>query len=127
MLRVGQIGGGTGYNIEAMQAYVDVPSSFSNVYLVDLSPSLCDVARKRFIRLGWKNVTVVCKDARAFRLEDQAHHLQHERAITHLWDNAYDLNTGPVTGRADLITLSYSLSMIPGIDSSAMMKATRKF
>ena len=68
-LPVGTVGGGTGYNIEAMQAYVDVPTFFSKVYLVDLSPSLLKVARSRFDRLGW-DVCIVCTDARTFRLED---------------------------------------------------------
>ena len=89
------IGGGTGYNIEAMQTYVDVPNFFSKVYLVDLSPSLLDVARKRFARLGW-DVKIVCQDARTFRLEEYE-----KRA-------GGDENFG-----ADLVTLSYSLSMIP--------------
>lgn len=62
-----------------------MPEFFSTVYLVDFSPSLCEVARKRFDRLGWTNVKVVCEDARKFHLE------------------------GP---GADLITMSYSLSMI---------------
>ena len=60
--------------------------------MVDLSPSLCDVARKRFKRLGWQNVSVVCQDARTFRLSGD----------------------GQNAGGADLITMSYSLSMIPG-------------
>ncbi|KAF8740185.1 hypothetical protein AX14_008370 [Amanita brunnescens Koide BX004] len=85
------IGGGTGYNIEAMAAFLPVENFFSHVYLVDLSPSLCDVARDRFKRLGWKNVSVVCQDARSFRLPGD------------------DKNAGG----ADLITMSYSLSMIP--------------
>ena len=80
------IGGGTGWNIEAMQAYLNVPAFFSAIYLVDFSPSLCEVARKRFERLGWTHVKVVCQDARLFSLRN-----------TH----------------SDLITLSYSLSMIP--------------
>ena len=80
------IGGGTGYNIEAMGDYVNVDEFFAHVYLVDLSPSLCEVARKRIERLGWTNVTVICQDARAFRLAHQG---------------------------ADLVTMSYSLSMIP--------------
>lgn len=80
------IGGGTGWNIEAMQAFVDVQTFFESIYLVDLSPSLCEVARKRFARLGWRHVNIVCQDARVFRL------------------------TGH---QADLITMSYSLSMIP--------------
>ncbi|KAK0631713.1 hypothetical protein B0T14DRAFT_8769 [Immersiella caudata] len=80
------VGGGTGWNIESMSRFVDVPSFFSAVYLVDFSPSLCEVARKRFARLGWTNVNVVCEDARKFRLQGSG---------------------------ADLITMSYSLSMIP--------------
>ncbi|MCJ1390514.1 hypothetical protein MMC18_003374 [Xylographa bjoerkii] len=80
------IGSGTGWNIEAMQEFLDVPQFFETVYLVDLSPSLCEVARKRFARLGWVNVTVICQDARLFN---------------------------PGKNKANLITMSYSLSMIP--------------
>ncbi|KAL5332171.1 hypothetical protein BJX70DRAFT_408338 [Aspergillus crustosus] len=90
------IGGGTGYNIEAMASFVSVPEFFSHVYLVDLSPSLCEVARQRFARLGWKNVTVVCQDARSFRLPE---------------DNVDPSKTGKAG--ADVVTMSYSLSMIP--------------
>jgi betaine lipid synthase len=75
-----------------MSAFLPVETFFSNVYLVDLSPSLCEVARKRFARLGWEHVTVVCQDAREFRLPADSNG----------------------TGKADLITMSYSLSMIPG-------------
>ncbi|KAF3482003.1 uncharacterized protein GIQ15_04762 [Arthroderma uncinatum] len=82
------IGGGTGYNIEAMAAFLNVEKYFDHVYLVDLSPSLCEVARQRFARLGWKNVSVFCQDAREFRVPGQ-------------------------DAKADLITMSYSLSMIP--------------
>ena len=84
--------------LAAMQAYVDVPTFFSKVYLVDLSPSLCEVARRRFARLGWK-VDIVCQDARAFRFNK--HDVPQARSRA-------DFNSG-----ADLITLSYSLSMIP--------------
>ena len=80
------IGGGTGWNIEAMEDYCNVPDFFGEIVLVDLSPSLCDVARKRFERLGWSNVNVVCDDARLFSLEGKT---------------------------ADLVTMSYSLSMMP--------------
>ncbi|KAL2827669.1 hypothetical protein BJY01DRAFT_261861 [Aspergillus pseudoustus] len=90
------IGGGTGYNIEAMSAFVSVPEFFSHVYLVDLSPSLCEVARQRFERLGWKNVSVVCRDARSFRLPED------------------DIEPGKSSrAGADVVTMSYSLSMIP--------------
>lgn len=80
------IGGGTGYNIEVMDKLVNIQSFFEHVYLVDLSPSLCEIARQRVERFGWKNVTILCQDARA---------VQHHGA------------------QADLITMSYSLSMIP--------------
>ncbi|KAF1850893.1 uncharacterized protein K460DRAFT_273980 [Cucurbitaria berberidis CBS 394.84] len=85
------IGGGTGWNIEAMAQYLDVPTFFEKVYLVDLSPSLLAVARDRFERLGWTNVQIVCQDALDFCLtyKDQA----------------------------DLITLSYSLSMLPNFNA----------
>jgi betaine lipid synthase len=77
-----------------MAAFLDVENFFSAIYLVDFSPSLCEIARKRFDRLGWKNVTVVCQDARAFRLPVDDEHPR-------------------IGGGADLISLSYSLSMIP--------------
>ena len=80
-----------------MAAFLPVQSFFSRVYLVDLSPSLCEVAKQRFERLGWKNVRVTCQDARSFRLpEDEVD----PRTVT--------------MPSADAITMSYSLSMIPG-------------
>jgi betaine lipid synthase len=79
-------GGGTGFNIEAMSQHLDVPTFFEAIYLVDLSPSLLEVARDRFERLGWKNVVLVCEDACSFARRSE---------------------------KADLITLSYSLSMLP--------------
>lgn len=83
-----------------MSAFVPVDKFFDHVYLVDLSPSLCDVARQRFQRLGWKNVSVICQDARSFRLP--------ERNVD---PQSVD---GGTSDRVDLITMSYSLSMIPG-------------
>lgn len=88
------------YNIEAMSAFLPVDTFFSHVYLVDLSPSLCDVARQRFQRLGWKNVSVVCQDVRTFRLPESENVDPRATVST---------NTG-----ADVATMSYSLSMIPG-------------
>ena len=105
------MGGGTGWNIEAMQAYLDVPSFFLQVYLVDLSPSLCGIARKRFARLGWKNVEVVCQDARTFRLP--CHHALEEGNQTASKTSSYSGLEKTSGDHADLITLSYSLSMIP--------------
>ena len=96
------IGGGTGWNIETMGKLVDVPSFFERVYLVDLSESLCRVARGRFKRLGWMNVRVVCEDALRFRipLRDPRYLDLHRAAGEHAM-------------KADLVTMSYSLSMMP--------------
>ncbi|KAJ5176018.1 uncharacterized protein N7482_001895 [Penicillium canariense] len=105
------VGGGTGYNIEAMSAFIPVDKFFDHVYLVDLSPSLCDVARQRFERLGWKNVTVLCQDARSFVLP--------ERQVD---PKSAD---GATTDRVDLVTMSYSLSMIPDYYSVVDSLTTR--
>ncbi|KAK7430164.1 hypothetical protein QQZ08_003349 [Neonectria magnoliae] len=107
------IGGGTGFNIEAMSEFVDVPKYFSSVYLVDFSPSLCEVAKKRFERLGWKNVKVVCEDARKFRLEDHEPGMGSNPAASRSPALSYFTKPRPDFGGADVITLSYSLSMIP--------------
>jgi betaine lipid synthase len=107
------IGGGTGWNIEAMAKFVNVPEFFSSVYLVDFSPSLCEVAQKRFDRLGWKNVTVVCQDARKFRLEDYETSMNAVQTPLRSPALSYFNQHRPEHGGADLITMSYSLSMIP--------------
>ena len=95
------LGGGTGFNIEAMQAFLDVPNFFSEVWLVDFSPSLCEIARQRFKRLGW-NVHVVCQDARYFRLPSRSP-----------IDEKNFFSQENSDAQADLVTMSYSLSMIP--------------
>ncbi|KAF2164236.1 hypothetical protein M409DRAFT_56923 [Zasmidium cellare ATCC 36951] len=89
------IGGGTGWNIEQMGKHVDVPTFFDTIYLVDLTPSLLKIAEARFQKLGWTNVKVVCMDCRFFSLP------QHEGT------------GGKQSQSADLITMSYSLTMIP--------------
>ncbi|KAI7087873.1 hypothetical protein KC363_g8091 [Hortaea werneckii] len=122
------IGGGTGWNIEQMQQQLDVPTFFHAVYLVDLSTSLCEIARKRFERLGWKNVHVICEDARVFRLSDYEagvdEEKQREFSIGH--SASYDDDSRDSVG-ADLLTMSYSLSMIPefhpAVDSVANLLA----
>lgn len=94
-----------------MARFVDVPEFFSTVYLVDFSPSLCEVARKRFTRLGWRNVKVVCEDARKFKLENYENDLQEGRTPSRT-PTSYFSERRPEHGGADLITMSYSLSMI---------------
>ncbi|KAI3324698.1 S-adenosyl-L-methionine-dependent methyltransferase [Xylariaceae sp. AK1471] len=104
------VGGGTGWNIEAMSQFVNVPTFFDSVYLVDFSPSLCEVARKRFARLGWANVKVICQDARMFRLED--HEILYS-GRPRSPEASYSSQKQPRHAGANLITMSYSLSMIP--------------
>ena len=91
------IGGGTGYNIEVMDKLVGIESFFEHVFLVDLSTSLCEVANERVHQNGWKNVTVLCQDARSIACTPSS---------------------------ADLITMSYSLSMIPDFYSVIDMLST---
>lgn len=94
-----------------MQAFLDVPTFFSAVYLVDLSPSLCAVAIKRFKRLGW-DVKVLCQDARTFQLEDHPDDFS-SKIYTAKPVIGYPSSTVEQRAKADLITMSYSLSMIP--------------
>lgn len=79
------IGGGTGENVLYMSQYMDL-ERFKAIYIVDLCEPLCKVATKKIEEQGWTNVHVVQHDACKFDLEE---------------------------GSADLITFSYSLSMIP--------------
>ena len=83
------IGGGTGENIERMNAFFPI-RNFDMVYLVDITPSLCEVAKKRFQKLGWTNVKVLCMDASKFEVPKE---------------DGEDLEIA-------LITMSYSLSMM---------------
>lgn len=97
-----------------MSEFIDVEEFFSSVYLVDFSPSLCEVARKRFTHLGWKNVNVVCQDARTFRLEDHEGGSSAEKTLVSARSPMpnHFLDDSASVGGADLITMSYSLSMI---------------
>lgn len=85
------IGGGTGKNIEYMDEIKSIAKNFKAVYLVDLSPSLCEIAQQRFAAKKWSNVHVLVADACDFSID---------------------------YGKADLITFLYSLSMIPTFNSA---------
>ena len=76
-------GGGTGSNLELLGAGID---RLAKVYVVDLSPSLLNVARARAARHGWEHVEAVEADATTWQ---------------------------PPGEPADLVTFSYSLTMIP--------------
>jgi S-adenosylmethionine-diacylgycerolhomoserine-N-methlytransferase len=79
------LGGGTGSNLEAVGKQIP---SMEKVYLVDLSRSLLSVARERGEHRGWKNLQTI------------------EADVTTWLPPA-----GP--GTADVVTFSYSLTMIP--------------
>jgi S-adenosylmethionine-diacylgycerolhomoserine-N-methlytransferase len=81
--RAVDMGGGTGSNFECLGERLRL---FHSVAIVDLSPSLLAVARQRIERNGWDNVTTVLADA-----------------------TTYEPEGGPV----DVVTFSYSLTMIP--------------
>ncbi len=76
-------GGGTGSNLEHLG---DRLPQLSELFLVDLSPSLLDVARRRVAEHGWSNVRICQADATSFE---------------------------PPGGSVDVVTFSYSLTMIP--------------
>jgi S-adenosylmethionine-diacylgycerolhomoserine-N-methlytransferase len=77
------MGGGTGANLEW---FGDKLAKLRHVYIVDLAPSLLAVAQKRIDEQGWTNVSTVHADATQWQ---------------------------PPEGPADVVTFSYSLTMIP--------------
>lgn len=77
------MGGGTGSNFEALG---DKIRRYRRATIVDLSPSLLKIAGERIARHGWTNIDTVVADATAYR---------------------------PPEGYADVVTFSYSLTMIP--------------
>jgi len=77
------MGGGTGSNIDNLADCID---QLQKVYVVDLSESLLKVAADRFKERKWDNAEAVVADATTFT---------------------------PAEGYADVVTFSYSLTMIP--------------
>jgi S-adenosylmethionine-diacylgycerolhomoserine-N-methlytransferase len=77
------LGGGTAHNLVHAGPAL---ASLRQVYLVDLTPSLLTIARQRCRDQGWTNVTLIEGDATDVRLP---------------------------AGTADVVTCSYSLTMIP--------------
>lgn len=77
------MGGGTGANLENLGTRIE---KLKKVYVVDLSKSLLEVADRRFKTRGWSNAEAVEADATSWR---------------------------PPEGAVDVVTFSYSLTMIP--------------
>jgi len=80
------MGGGTGANLE--MAGDEVVMSFARIYIVDLCSPLLQKARERCTERGWHHVEIVEADATTW-VPDEG------------------------LGRVDLVTFSYSLTMIP--------------
>ncbi len=77
------MGGATGNNLEN---FGDDIARLKKIYVVDLSASLLEVARDRFQQRGWDNAETIEADATKWQ---------------------------PPEGGADIVTFSYSLTMIP--------------
>ncbi len=77
------LGGGTGANLEFIGPAI---SKYNQVYVVDLASSLLKVVEKRAAQRNWKNVQAITADATTWT---------------------------PPEGPADVVTFSYSLTMIP--------------
>jgi len=77
------LGGGTGANLECLGPRL---AELKKVYVVDISPSMLGVARRRIAERGWGNVETIEADVTA---------------------------GPPVAGEVDVVTFSYSLTMIP--------------
>ncbi|MDY6783612.1 MAG: class I SAM-dependent methyltransferase [Cyanobacteriota bacterium] len=76
-------GGGTGANFESIANDI---SRFEKIYIVDLSSSLLQIAKERILDHDWTNVVTVEADVTEFVPEEK---------------------------RVDVVTFSYSLTMIP--------------
>mmetsp|Transcript_24465 Transcript_24465/g.61929 ORF Transcript_24465/g.61929 Transcript_24465/m.61929 type:complete len:821 (-) Transcript_24465:1909-4371(-) len=86
------IGGGTARNLEFFSPTV-LKEAFSEIYIVDISPSLLAVAAKRLKKHGLDSlVKLVCADVTSPTATE---------------------GKLPPAGSVDLVTFSYSLSMIP--------------
>ncbi|MDJ0729540.1 MAG: class I SAM-dependent methyltransferase [Crocosphaera sp.] len=77
------LGGGTGANLESIDAKL---SQFKKFYIVDLCPSLLEIAKQRIITKGWSNVETIEANVTEFT---------------------------PPEKMVDVVTFSYSLTMIP--------------
>lgn len=71
------------------------------------------MAEKRFTRLGWKNVKVICQDARKFRLHEHEQEARIRKELILKGQIVRDLDENADAGGAELVTMSYALSMVP--------------
>jgi len=96
------IGGGTARNLEFFPVDV-IRKYFKAIYIVDISTSLLEIAQKRVIAMGLEGiVTVVEFDVTSDKV----------------------LSVLPKAGTVDIVTMSYSFSMIPN-QKAAITNATK--
>jgi len=86
------VGGGTGRNLEFFKEDT-IKDRFSKIYIVDVSVSLLEVAKKRVEAAGLSNIV--------------------ECVFCDFTDTKMVAEKLPASGSCDLVTMSYSLSMIP--------------
>ena len=96
------VGGGTARNLEYFTVET-LRGNFSKIYIVDISPSLLEVARQRVAAMGLQDMVEVVECD---------------------FTDASVLSSLPSMGTADIITFSYSFSMIPK-QQAAMTSATQ--
>lgn len=85
------VGGGTARNLEYLAPEV-IRKYFSRIIILDVSKSLLEVAQARIKKMGLEDIATVLE-----------HDFTAESVFAHL----------PTEGTVDLVTMSYSLSMIP--------------
>lgn len=94
------VGGGTARNLEFLPVET-LKRSFRKIYIVDISPSLLEIAQERVRKVGLEGIVeCVCGDFTDLPSIKKALKIK--------------------SGTADVVTFSYSLSMIP--DKTAALK-----
>lgn len=85
------VGGGTARNLEYFTLET-IRQNFKKIYIVDISASLLEVARARVITMGLQDIVVV---------------------VEHDFTDSSVFTVLPAISTADIVTFSYSFSMIP--------------
>jgi len=87
------IGGGTARNLEFFSIDT-LRKYFSRIFIVDISPSLLEIAQKRVNKLGLNDIVTI---------------IEHDCTL----ESVFQKFPKGLPGTVDLVTMSYSFSMIP--------------
>ena len=96
------VGGGTARNLEFFSVET-LRRNFKTIYIVDISSSLLEVAQKRINTMGLQDIVKV---------------IEHDFTADSVFESL------PKSGSVDMVTMSYSFSMIPN-QKAAMDNASR--